>query len=106
EALDFIQTYYHLPHITWEGIYTHFSHADEGDWSTTEKQFALFKQTVTSLEKRGYVFPIQHVGGSTIAMERADMHLDMVRDRKSTRLNSSHVSISYAVFCLKKKIKV
>src|SRR5438067_8231692 len=27
-----------------------------------------------------------------------------VGDRKSTRLNSSHVSISYAVFCLKKKI--
>src|SRR5690606_41352959 len=26
------------------------------------------------------------------------------RDRKSTRLNSSHVKISYAVFCLKKKI--
>src|SRR5438477_9844900 len=26
------------------------------------------------------------------------------RDRKSTRLNSSHMSISYAVFCLKKKI--
>src|SRR3712207_8986650 len=27
------------------------------------------------------------------------------RDRKSTRLNSSHANISYAVFCLKKKIK-
>src|SRR5207253_4279619 len=27
------------------------------------------------------------------------------RDRKSTRLNSSHVAISYAVFCLKKKSK-
>src|SRR5207249_6302281 len=27
----------------------------------------------------------------------------VIRDRKSTRLNSSHVSISYAVFCLKKK---
>src|SRR5690625_6789804 len=27
-------------------------------------------------------------------------------DRKSTRLNSSHVAISYAVFCLKKKIMV
>src|SRR5690625_4153471 len=26
-------------------------------------------------------------------------------DRKSTRLNSSHVAISYAVFCLKKKMK-
>src|SRR5690625_5811070 len=28
---------------------------------------------------------------------------DMAEDRKSTRLNSSHVAISYAVFCLKKK---
>src|SRR5690606_40263896 len=28
-----------------------------------------------------------------------------IRDRKSTRLNSSHVKISYAVFCLKKKKK-
>src|SRR2546430_12624616 len=32
-------------------------------------------------------------------------HLD-VRDRKSTRLNSSHSQISYAVFCLKKKKKI
>src|SRR5699024_2133355 len=29
----------------------------------------------------------------------------LIQDRKSTRLNSSHVSISYAVFCLKKKRK-
>src|SRR5436309_11942073 len=28
------------------------------------------------------------------------------QDRKSTRLNSSHVKISYAVFCLKKKITI
>ena len=27
----------------------------------------------------------------------------MFKDRKSTRLNSSHITISYAVFCLKKK---
>src|SRR5689334_24161526 len=31
--------------------------------------------------------------------------LDFSTDRKSTRLNSSHSSISYAVFCLKKKKK-
>src|SRR5207253_5104990 len=31
--------------------------------------------------------------------------LDEFEDRKSTRLNSSHVAISYAVFCLKKKKK-
>src|SRR5207249_9054169 len=34
---------------------------------------------------------------------RGDAERHRRRDRKSTRLNSSHVSISYAVFCLKKK---
>src|SRR3712207_6918985 len=35
---------------------------------------------------------------------RQDLHLDVARiDRKSTRLNSSHANISYAVFCLQTK---
>src|SRR5690554_7664944 len=38
---------------------------------------------------------------SRIRSERREVEL--FRDRKSTRLNSSHVRISYAVFCLKKK---
>src|SRR5438067_8173986 len=37
--------------------------------------------------------------GMMVDVEGQHLHLD----RKSTRLNSSHVSISYAVFCLKKK---
>src|SRR5438876_7357335 len=36
---------------------------------------------------------------------RSFVSLPALVDRKSTRLNSSHPSISYAVFCLKKKIK-
>src|SRR5947207_10544245 len=39
------------------------------------------------------------------AGERVMILAPMVRDRKSTRLNSSHTVISYAVFCLKKKKK-
>src|SRR3712207_7919614 len=35
--------------------------------------------------------------------DRAHLVPSLVRDRKSTRLNSSHANISYAVFCLKKK---
>src|SRR5690349_23711551 len=35
--------------------------------------------------------------------ERTGVRTVVDRDRKSTRLNSSHVEISYAVFCLKKK---
>src|SRR5256885_6820363 len=35
-----------------------------------------------------------------------DQPLEALEDRKSTRLNSSHLVISYAVFCLKKKKKM
>src|SRR5690625_4768801 len=39
----------------------------------------------------------------TSLAEDADLEIGSTGDRKSTRLNSSHVAISYAVFCLKKK---
>src|SRR2546422_3185985 len=42
---------------------------------------------------------------SGVAYELDDGHPPRQRDRKSTRLNSSHGYISYAVFCLKKKKK-
>src|SRR2546427_4515457 len=48
------------------------------------------------------------VGGRRVARERrgrARLGLAARADRKSTRLNSSHSQISYAVFCLKKKKK-
>src|SRR3989442_4102400 len=59
---------------------------------------------------------IAPVGAHHATGERARVHqlrqrsrvmtvLFVVEDRKSTRLNSSHVRISYAVFCLKKKKK-
>src|SRR5947208_6268710 len=40
-----------------------------------------------------------------IETDKATMEFEAVEDRKSTRLNSSHQIISYAVFCLKKKKK-
>src|SRR5690606_40814116 len=42
---------------------------------------------------------------ATAIIERALESSKLPLDRKSTRLNSSHVKISYAVFCLKKKNK-
>src|SRR5699024_11539854 len=41
--------------------------------------------------------------GNAAASASSPVHRQNTEDRKSTRLNSSHVSISYAVFCLKKK---
>src|SRR5207253_11376750 len=49
--------------------------------------------------------PLGRDGQADCPPEADDRRNDLPRDRKSTRLNSSHVAISYAVFCLKKKIK-
>src|SRR5690349_24114511 len=50
------------------------------------------------------------IGNHVRRIEHAEFHAGGEEanegDRKSTRLNSSHVEISYAVFCLKKKKKI
>src|SRR5690606_40864143 len=46
------------------------------------------------------------VHGHPVAVRGRDDLLDRLEDRKSTRLNSSHVKITYALFCLKKKTEV
>src|SRR5690625_5851116 len=40
-----------------------------------------------------------------VGLKAARTDSPLLQDRKSTRLNSSHVAISYAVFCLKKKTR-
>src|SRR5438034_2941369 len=63
--------------------------------SQTGFQIGLFLEPVSRNEKR-----------KLVSMRNAKKHFEKVlTDRKSTRLNSSHTVISYAVFCLKKKKK-
>ena len=47
---------------------------------------------------------VQRTHGGIIPLENS-RKIPSFKDRKSTRLNSSHTMISYAVFCLKKKIR-
>src|SRR3712207_7887348 len=59
---------------------------------------------------RAQAHQLLHQLGVPVVRARRQHHraarLDLAgRDRKSTRLNSSHANISYAVFCLKKKKK-
>ena len=65
------------------------------------------------IKKEAFFFPFGYIlkamggipvnrGKSTNLIDQAVQYFDE-RDRKSTRLNSSHITISYAVFCLKKK---
>src|SRR5688572_32241231 len=51
----------------------------------------------------GFFQPLEHGADGVALVEVLPVVLFPVGDRKSTRLNSSHSQISYAVFCLKKK---
>src|SRR5690606_40501531 len=63
------------------------------------------RQEVVLVRPVGVALPVGVVlvQGETMADALARHPRRPVQDRKSTRLNSSHVKISYAVFCLKKK---
>src|SRR2546430_10608457 len=65
---------------------------------------AVHLEHATIVSTAPELFPLKKQG---LAFQRAAAHarsvLPLYGDRKSTRLNSSHSQISYAVFCLKKK---
>src|SRR3712207_7303066 len=64
-----------------------------GYWSTTHRSYVSKPRVYVSIEGEG------------IWENFANRTSRPSKDRKSTRLNSSHANISYAVFCLKKKKK-
>src|SRR5688572_32467281 len=53
--------------------------------------------------RSGAEAPLEHFIQTDAAINPGNSGGPLVEDRKSTRLNSSHSQISYAVFCLKKK---
>src|SRR2546430_9124207 len=74
--------------------------------STLFPYTTLFRSHVAAKRQRAYTivrraaFPSEQ---PRTKPNREDIHSHAKQDRKSTRLNSSHSQISYAVFCLKKK---
>src|SRR3712207_8841086 len=82
--------------------------------STLFPYTTLFRSASVLLLERGdesLVGGVVEVGRPVRGVEKAEHRLAdraddvLIGDRKSTRLNSSHANISYAVFCLKKKKK-
>src|SRR5207249_12251064 len=78
--------------------------------STLFPYTTLFRSVRFDWSKMGRMPPAGLVAARDLAHHAAQWpakaaHANLSADRKSTRLNSSHVSISYAVFCLKKKKK-
>src|SRR2546427_12871989 len=72
--------------------------------STLFPYTTLFRSSDSSASNSGIVgLPFGFFGGAEVSTDGGCKAAS--RDRKSTRLNSSHSQISYAVFCLKKKKK-
>src|SRR5437868_12455745 len=67
------------------------------DWRRPRPRFDDRRRVSARSDDKG-------AGQHRAGRNRAELLPPRLTDRKSTRLNSSHVSISYAVFCLKKKI--
>src|SRR2546428_5124813 len=74
-------------------------------YTTLFRSIGLLDQAIAELQKTVAISPREDNALRRIAEARAYQghYDDALRDRKSTRLNSSHDQISYAVFCLKKK---
>src|SRR5690554_4817239 len=66
---------------------------------------ARFYRAKSAVPSRKQPQPVDTLARATRARVQEAMNRGEHEDRKSTRLNSSHVRISYAVYCLKKKKK-
>src|SRR5256885_11708351 len=64
----------------------------------------LFPYTTLFRSRRRLLRRADPAAGCVLGRGAAMIEFQDLQDRKSTRLNSSHLVISYAVFCLKKKI--
>src|SRR2546426_8198497 len=65
----------------------------------------LFALGIRHVGVQGARLLARHFGTMKALAKASADEINKIRDRKSTRLNSSHLVISYAVFCLKKKKK-
>ncbi|MCH5186933.1 MAG: alanine racemase [Oscillospiraceae bacterium] len=68
-----------LPGVEVEGVFTHFSKADETDLSYAREQFARFMDCIEKIEAAGVKIKIRHCCNSAGIMNFPEMHLDMVR---------------------------
>lgn len=68
-----------LPHINLEGIFTHFSTADEEDTSYTKEQWSIFEGFLKELSEVGLELPIIHAANSAAIMCHEYTHLNLVR---------------------------
>lgn len=68
-----------LPHIIMEGVFTHFSKADEADKTSAHAQEQAFRRMITMCEERGVSFVYRHCSNSAGIIDLPEANLDAVR---------------------------
>ncbi|HQD51173.1 MAG TPA: alanine racemase [Defluviitaleaceae bacterium] len=79
ESIKTIKEINQLPNINIEGIFTHFSSADEADTSFTQQQFSIFNAFIKALEEEGLKIPVKHCSNSAGFMLDEKMHMNLIR---------------------------
>jgi alanine racemase len=79
EVLEFVQEARSLPELEMEGIFTHFSVADESDLSYTRWQLDRFSTLLDQLRARGITFPLIHAANSAALLRLPVSRFNMVR---------------------------
>ncbi|OWZ82814.1 alanine racemase [Natranaerobius trueperi] len=79
ETVEFVKIINELPYLKVEGIFTHFSVADDKDKSYTKRQLDSFNYILTSLQEEKINIPIKHSANSAATIDLQDTHFDMVR---------------------------
>ena len=79
ESADEIVKISKLPNIDVNGMFTHFSTADEADKSYTLEQYNKFVKMNDMLEERGLHIPVKHAANSAAIMDFDNMMFNMVR---------------------------
>src|SRR5699024_12808802 len=98
----------HLPPLSHFSLHGSAHHRHQHSFPTRRSSDLKVtnQQGITKIGNRNNLLRAKFRVGISPGSNRFDVLCrNIIKDRKSTRLNSSHVSISYAVFCLKKKTR-
>lgn len=79
EALGAIRSILRLPGLEAEGIYSHFSNANNPQHGKTREQIALFRALLADLEAEGHAFPLVHMANSDGINNFPSAYFNLVR---------------------------
>ncbi|ONI41629.1 alanine racemase [Candidatus Epulonipiscium fishelsonii] len=109
-SIEEIKKISQLPYLNLEGMFTHFSTADEEDTTYVKEQWSIFKGFLNELKNFGLEIPLLHASNSAAIIAHRYTHLDIIRPGlilyghyPSEHLNNGLINLKPAM-CLKTQV--